>query len=165
MDASKLGERTRKSSEGATECNGTCFIFFIFVDHGAIHHHRYWVHIPLFWLIVSAVVLPLSWRSPAKWPVIGFLSAIFVHLFLDTIVGSIMWEAPFSTRLVSFFTVPRIHDVWLWNFVLHWTFLLEIAIWIAALTVLASTTGGFSTSVAWKRRPETGRPDHSLDAD
>ena len=88
-----------------------------------------------------------------------------MHLFLDTIVGSIMWEAPFSTRLVSFFTVPRIHDVWLWNFVLHWTFLLEIAIWIAALTVLARTTGGFSTSVAWKRRPATGRPDHSLDAD
>ena len=47
----------------------------------------------------------------------------------------------------------------------NWTFLLEIAIWIAALTVLARTTGGFSPSVAWKRRPATGRPEHSLDAD
>lgn len=141
------------------------FIFFIFVDHGAIHHHRYWVHIPLFWLGVSAVILPLSWRSRAKWPVIGFLSAIFVHLFLDTIVGGIMWEAPFSRRLISFFTVPRIHDVWLWNFVLHWTFLLEIAIWIAAVSVHARTSPGFGLSTAWKRRPVTGRPEHSLDAD
>jgi len=117
------------------------FLFFIFVDHGAIHHHRYWVHIPLFWLIVSAVVLPLAWRTKARWPVIGFLSAIFLHLILDTVVGAIMWGAPFSTRLMSFFSVPRVYDFWLWSFVLHWTFLFEIVIWVAAIAVYTRTDG------------------------
>lgn len=117
------------------------FLFFIFVDHGAIHHHRYWVHIPLFWFIVSAAVLPLTWRTKARWPIICFLAAIFLHLILDTVVGTIMWGAPFSTRLMSFFTVPRVYDFWLWSFVLHWTFLFEIAIWVAAIAVHSRKTG------------------------
>lgn len=111
------------------------FLFYIFVDHGRIHHHRYWVHIPFFWAIVSAVALPLLWRTRARWPAVAFLGAVFLHLILDTVVGDIMWGAPFSDRLVSLIAVPPAHDFWLWSFVFHWTFLLEILIWLMALLV------------------------------
>ena len=34
-------------------------IWFLFVDQGAIHHYRYWVHVALFWAVVALVALPL----------------------------------------------------------------------------------------------------------
>ena len=33
-------------------------LWFYFVDHGSIHHHRYWVHVPAFWAAVAALTLP-----------------------------------------------------------------------------------------------------------
>lgn len=112
---------------------GFDFLFYVFVDHGRIHHHRYWVHIPFFWAILGAVALPLVWRTGARWPALAFLAAVFLHLLLDTLVGDIMWGAPVSTRLMSFFDVPPTYDFWLWSFIFHWSFLVEIAIWLAAL--------------------------------
>ena len=109
--------------------------YFVLIDNWSVHHHRYWVHVPFFWMILSAVILPLVWRTAARLPALAFLASVFLHLILDTVVGDIMWGAPFSARLVSFFDVPPSHDFWLWSFLLHWSFALEAAIWVAAVTL------------------------------
>ena len=107
-------------------------LFFHFVDHRAIHHHRYWVHIPFFWAVVAGVALPLLWRSRYKLAAITFCAAIFLHLALDTIGGGIMWLAPVNADLWELVTIPARYANWSLSFLLHWTFLFEILIWVWA---------------------------------
>jgi len=110
-------------------------LWFHFVDHKAFHHHRYWVHIPFFWLVIAAIALPLAcWAGHVRTAAV-FFAAIFLHLVLDTIGGGIMWGAPISGRLFELVTVPPEHGHWIISFILHWTFLAEVAIWLAALTL------------------------------
>jgi inner membrane protein len=109
-----------------------CFHFF---DDKAFHHHRYWVHIPAFWLAVAIVALPLAFWLGQLRTALVFFAAILLHLVLDTIGGGIMWAAPFSNHLFELVTVPPAYDHWVISFVLHWTFLAELAIWLAALTL------------------------------
>lgn len=106
-------------------------IWFHLVDQRSIHHHRYWVHIPLFWMVVAAIVLPGLALVARRWLATGmvFFAAIFLHLLLDSIGGGIMWAAPFSDHLYALVTVPATQAHWVLFFVLHWTFLLEIAVW------------------------------------
>jgi inner membrane protein len=110
-------------------------LWFHFVDHKAFHHHRYWVHIPFFWLVVAALVLPLAWWAGHFRTAAVFFAAILLHLLLDTIGGGIMWAAPFSDHLFELVTVPPDHGHWIVSFILHWTFLAEVAIWLVALTL------------------------------
>lgn len=111
-------------------------IWFHFVDNRAFHHHYYWVHVPLFWLAVAAVVLPLVWRTVWRGAALVFLAAVFLHLLLDTIAGGILWGAPVSDHLFALVEVPPTQGTWVWSFVLHWTFLLEVAVWIAAMALI-----------------------------
>jgi inner membrane protein len=110
-------------------------IWFHLIDDRAFHHHRYWVHIPAFWAAVAHVALPLAWWLDWLRTALVFFAAILMHLILDTIGGGVMWAAPFSDHLHELVTVPATYDHWVTNFVLHWTFLAELAIWIAALTL------------------------------
>lgn len=107
-------------------------LFFFFVDQQSIHHHRYWVHVPVFWFVVAGAVLPVLWRSRYRVVALAFFTGILLHLLLDSIGGGIMWLAPFNTQLWELVTVPAKQPHWIWSFVLHWTFVLEIAIWGAA---------------------------------
>jgi inner membrane protein len=110
-------------------------IWFHLVDNGAIHHHRYWVHIPAFWLAVAAVVLPLlAWRGYLATGLV-FFGVIGLHLMLDTIGGGIMWGAPFDAHLYELVTVPADNGHWVASFILHWTFLAELAIWVWAIVL------------------------------
>lgn len=118
-------------------------LWFHLVDHGPLHHHRYWVHAPGFWLILAVLALPLiRWRAPALFaPASIFLTAILLHLSLDSLGGGIMWGWPFSTRLHQLVTVPATHSHWVLSFLLHWTFLAELGI-----TALAA--------FLWLKRPK-----------
>lgn len=107
-------------------------IWFHFVDHGAIHHHRYWVHIPLFWAGVAAVALPLAGWAGYLRTALVFFAAVFMHLVLDTISGGILWGAPFSGHLFALFEVPAAYGHWVISFMLHWTFLAEVVVWLVA---------------------------------
>ena len=60
------------------------------------------------------------------------LTNLALHFALDSIVGGISWLYPFIDYDLSLFTVPATHDFWVWSFVFHWTFLLEIAVIVAA---------------------------------
>lgn len=113
-------------------------IWFYFVDDRALHHHRYWVHAPGFWLMIAAVALPAlkALYPKALRPALAFFAAVFVHLVLDTLAGSIMWLWPLSTTLYALVEVPATQSHWILSFLLHWTMLCELAIWIAALFFL-----------------------------
>ena len=102
-------------------------IWFLFVDQGAIHHHLYWVHAPGFWVIVAALTLPFL-RGTIRQAALLFLAGIFVHLVLDSIGGGIMWLWPLSDRLYSLIEVPATQANWVLSFVLHWSFLAELAV-------------------------------------
>ena len=94
-------------------------LFFYFVDQQSIHHHRYWVHVPAFWIVVASVVLPIPWRSHHRAVALAFFAGILLHMLLDSIGGGIMWLAPFNTDLWELITVPANQPHWIWSFVLH----------------------------------------------
>lgn len=113
-------------------------IWFHLVDDRAIHHHRYWVHIPGFWLLVAVVALPaLRWLwPPALRPAIVFCLAIGIHLILDSVGGGILWLWPFDDRLYSLLEIPPTRSHWILSFLTHWSVLAEVAIIVAAAMLL-----------------------------
>lgn len=108
-------------------------IWFFWFDGRQIHHHRYWVHIPAFWAVVGTVSLAASWRTRYRPYVIIANAAIFLHLVLDSLVGGILWLSPWDNTLYQLITIRPTKPHWLFSFVLHWTFLAELAIWGLAL--------------------------------
>jgi len=115
-------------------------IYFYLFDHQSTLHHSYWTHIPFYWLLILAVTVlaALIFKKLKKVGpfILIFFSNIFLHLFLDTIVGKIEWLYPFSTQSFSFFEVPAVYSWWVLNFVFHWTFLFEIGVIIWASYLL-----------------------------
>lgn len=110
-------------------------IWFYFVDDRSLHHHHYWVHIPAFWALLALILLPMArWRG-LHWfrPSLAFFAAIMVHLILDTLAGDIKWLWPLSDRFFHLVTIPATQNHWVLNFILHPVFLVELAIWAAAL--------------------------------
>ncbi|MEM9144685.1 MAG: metal-dependent hydrolase [Pseudomonadota bacterium] len=123
-------------------------LFFYFVDGGAIHHHRYWVDVPEFWLVVAAAALPVSARAGLLDLASVFLGGVFLHLALDSVTGGIKWLYPVDDTLYEMFPVSATQAHWLLFFVLHWTFLLEFAIW------------GLAAALWWHSRQVQRRPTH-----
>lgn len=103
-------------------------IWFYWIDDRAFHHHRYWVHIPGFWLLVAAVFLSVTraLRPAFVLPACAFFAAIGVHMVLDSVGGGIMWLWPFDQRLFSLVEVPASQSHWVLSFLLHWTVLAEL---------------------------------------
>jgi inner membrane protein len=58
-----------------------------------------------------------------------------LHMVLDTVVGDIWWFAPFVDKPYAFFTVPAVYKPWWLNFILHWSFALELAFVLVAIYV------------------------------
>ena len=113
--------------------------YFYFVDHQQNLHHGYWIHIPFYWLIIASITFFVIWALKKKAYMVAaiiFFSNIFLHLFLDTIVGKIEWLYPFSDKSFAFFEVPAVYDWWVYNFVFHWTFLFEMVVIIWAIFIL-----------------------------
>ncbi|MGB0993789.1 MAG: hypothetical protein ACPG32_15135, partial [Akkermansiaceae bacterium] len=101
-------------------------------------HHLYWPHLPIFWLVVLGCACMLSLLAgKIKWcrAWLFLFVGVILHLALDTPVGGIAWFYPIQERLIYFVDVPAIRSWWVWNFILHWTFLAEIVICIAAVVV------------------------------
>ncbi|UZD92558.1 metal-dependent hydrolase [Cognatishimia activa] len=105
-------------------------LWFHFVDQGAHHHHGYLTHRPAIWAGVA--ILGLCLRNFA---VSGFGIGALLHMALDTIAGAIAWGWPFSNKSSTFVIVQPTHDHWLLSFLWHWTFKVEIALSLLALTV------------------------------
>ncbi len=110
-------------------------LYFYLVDGRQTLHHDYWTHIPAFWLLSTgaAVTLFRIARAPVPWPAVaGLLAGVFLHLALDTVTGGIAWLYPYHTGSIVLVDVPARFGWWVWNFVLHWSFVLELAVVIWA---------------------------------
>ncbi len=125
--------------------------YFYLVDHHQTHHHKYFTHWPIVWLILlgaSAVWLRLSQGSKAPFLWLVFCSGCMLHLVLDSLVGDIWWLAPFNDRPFAMFAVPAVFDPWWLNFILHWSFAVELAICIWALLVYRRRLSYHSTTTS-----------------
>ena len=110
-------------------------LYFYLVDGRQTLHHDYWTHIPAFWLLATgtAVTLFRVARAPVPWPAVaGLLAGVFLHLALDTVTGGIAWLYPYHAGRIVLVDVPARFGWWVWNFVLHWSFALEIVVLIWA---------------------------------
>ena len=65
---------------------------------------------------------------------IGFPASVLIHLLLHTVCG-ILWLWPFFTDLYSLIKVPATGAHWVLSFLLHWSFVAELAL-IAAAALL-----------------------------
>ncbi len=114
-------------------------LYFHFVDNKQTLHHYYWTHIPAFWFCMLAIfcLFGVIVRKVSYWLGIAFFfSTVFLHLILDSIVDhGIKWAYPFSDKSFYFFNIPAKFDWWVWSFIFHPTFLLELA-WISIAGIM-----------------------------
>lgn len=113
-------------------------LYFYLIDGRQTLHHEYWMHLPSAWAVITLVGLVFLFVAKKKdWLPIWllFIVNIFVHLVLDSIAGGVLWMHPFSTRSFQMFYIPSVHGFWVWNFVLHWTFLFEIVLIVSAVAL------------------------------
>ncbi len=129
--------------------------YFYLIDKRQHLHHGYWTHIPFYWSCIFLLIFSIliSYRKLSLTIYLFVFSInIFIHLFLDTIVGKIRWLYPFSSHDFVFFHVPALYNWWVWNFVFHWTFLFEIVIVaIAAFLIIRNIREKTPKKIAKKK--------------
>lgn len=114
-------------------------LYFYLIDNRQHLHHGYVTHLPVFWAVPISIWAILSVIFKNKQSLLLSIIVglnVFLHLFLDTFVGKVRWLHPLSNMDFYFFDVPAQYDWWVWNFVLHWTFLFELGILSVAGVVL-----------------------------
>ena len=123
----------------------------LFLADPTIHHHAWPTHWPVVWLGLAAAAAPGLARARSRTPaalVLVFAASGFLHLVLDTVAGDVRWLAPISDRAWSLVRVTRRFEPWWLNFVLHWTFAVELAlvalaggVWLRRRRSAQKTTG------------------------
>lgn len=112
-------------------------LWFYFVSDRRQVHHAYLPHLPLAWIALLAALAVVLWMrraGPMTWlGMLVFSANILLHQVLDTTAGGIRWLWPFSDAEFAMSHVEARQEPWYLNFVLHWTFALEVAILAAAL--------------------------------
>ena len=105
-------------------------LWFYLVDQRQFHHHVYFTHWPIVWLLVSMVagVAWGVWRKP--WTAYAVLLGVagMSHMVLDSVVGDIGWLKPWHDQLYAMFVVTNRYSPWQLNFIIHWSFALELAL-------------------------------------
>lgn len=116
-------------------------VYFYTVDARQHHHHSYWTHYPSIWIVLMLTAWGISrfkhWRASGVWLLVFSMSG-FLHILLDCIVGDIPLLAPWSMRFYALAAVPAQYHPWWLNFLLHWSFLLELLIISAFAWLLVS---------------------------
>ena len=110
--------------------------YFYLIDNRQHLHHGYWTHLPIYWCFIALIPYVYTLITNRKIfqlaMTIGFVN-VMGHMLLDTVVGKIRWFYPISTMDIVLFHVPARYDWWVWNFVFHWTFLMEVSFIIYAI--------------------------------
>lgn len=113
-------------------------IIWFHIEGGVRNHRYYLTHWPLFWLALFALALALLWLARRRdlfvYPTV-MLANVMLHLALDLIAAPVFYAAPFTYDYIQLVRVPAVHSWWVWNFIRHWTFQLELMIWGAAVAV------------------------------
>lgn len=91
------------------------------------HHHSFLTHRPAVWLLLLGIALLacLRWRVAG---VVALSIGALSHLALDSVTGRIAWGWPVWQIAQPRVEVPATQDWWVLSFVLHWTFLVELAL-------------------------------------
>lgn len=109
--------------------------YFYLIDNRQHPHHSYWTHMPVFWLLVPgllySVANALLRKNIGLWCVLLFINTQ-LHMVLDSVAGGIYWLYPFGAEKYRIFEVTARFDWWVFNYIFHWTFLLELLIIVAA---------------------------------
>lgn len=117
-------------------------VYFYLFSARKIPHHAYISHWPILWLALAGAVFILSLllhkRSWRPFIAIG-LANVLLHLVLDSIAAEIYWLAPFSGMYVNLVEVPARYAWWVYSFILHWTFGIELLICLAAVVLFISS--------------------------
>ena len=106
-------------------------IYFYLIDHRQTHHHKYITHWPLLWIsLVFMSYIIYAFSSHKKFGLLSLIafSSCTIHIILDTVVGDIWWFFPLVDKPFALFTVKALYEPWWLNFILHWSFSLELAI-------------------------------------
>jgi inner membrane protein len=117
-------------------------LYFYLADHRQHHHHSYITHFPVLWLgLLSIAAAWMFLERAPRWAALALVFSLngLLHVVLDTVVGDIWWFAPFIDKPYAFFTVPDIYKPWWLNFILHWSFALELILILFAVCVWRST--------------------------
>lgn len=97
----------------------------------AQHHHSFLTHRPALWL--GVLLLGMCLRLPG---VATLGCGALLHVALDSVAGQIAWLWPLSDVAVPLVDVPARYDLWMLNFLLHWTALVEAMICACAAVAL-----------------------------
>ena len=122
-------------------------LYLHLLDATPQHHHTYWTHLPIAWLLVSIIALAASRERRAKirLPLAAFLIAWFSHLLLDSITGHMWWLYPLVDKPYSLLEIEARVQPWWMNFLLHWSILMELVIIAAAIRLEARSPLLFKT--------------------
>lgn len=103
--------------------------FYLLSDRQRVHH-EYLPHLPLAWgpvLAAAAIVLAATRAGRTAWLALAIVALnLLGHLVLDTTAGGIQWLWPFSRAEFVVAHVEARYQPWFLNFILHWTFALEL---------------------------------------
>ncbi len=111
-------------------------LYFHFVSFGQTHHHMFISHWPLAWLalgVPTLLLVQLKGGRRLRNAAIAFFAGVGLHLLLDSVAAPIFWLMPFAPGRVELVTVPASYSHWILSYLLHWTFLIELSIWAAAI--------------------------------
>lgn len=114
------------------------WFYYFLVDNQEHLHHTYWTHYPIVWtglLLLFSVYYRYFLKNPSVLLGAVFSAACLLHVVLDSIVGNILWFAPFSNESYAMFHVAEVYRPWWLSYVLHWTFSVELLLvfWAAVL--------------------------------
>jgi inner membrane protein len=120
--------------------------YFYLIDNRQNHHHTYWPHSPALWLailVTSSIWFKFAHKKSGAALALIFSINGFIHMLLDSIVGDIWWLAPVIDQPYALFTVEAVYKPWWLNFILHWSFALEILVFFWAIYL-------------WRSKPASG---------
>lgn len=132
-------------------------LYFYFIDQRQHHHHEYWSHYPLLWLLLLSAAFIL-WRlkrgNELSAVLLLFTLNAFIHLCLDTPLGSIEWLAPFSHLSFTFYSPSAHFAIWWLNFIFSPPFLIELVLlgWALRLYRRQSSPGLFRSALVRLQR-------------
>ncbi|ESK55718.1 metal-dependent hydrolase [Acinetobacter tjernbergiae] len=116
--------------------------YFYLIDQRSVHHHQYFPHWLSVWITIFLIALYCFKSFKSKFALLTclFCSGAILHIFLDLFVGDVWLFAPFIHQSYAFFEVSSRYPTWWLNFILHWSFLIEILICLRALFVYFKST-------------------------
>ena len=116
-------------------------LYFYLIDNRQTHHHLYWSHYPIVWFtlfLATFILHKTRYFGVRTYLGLLFCGGAIAHLILDTVVGDVWWFAPFYNEPFSMFEVPAVYKPWWLNFLLHWSFVLEISLYYWAYVLWKS---------------------------